>query len=243
MTTQPQGLQWMNRPEAILGCPPGLEYLSTLDQILVHQKVELLEVMTGWETKNKYSVKNSMGQQCYYAFEESETCHRLCCGSERGFVMHIVDNTNQEVLRAVRDFKCCVGCCCCVSGETCAYIIDVQSPVGVSIGRIIQLRSSWKPKYAVQNANHETMLVIEGPCCVCDGPCCTKDIPFKVFTADGSQQIGAISRQYAGFTQEMFTDATNFGITFPQDLDVKVKAIVLCATFLIDMMFFEYNED
>ena len=29
------------------GCPPGLQYLTMLDHILVHQQVELLEVFTG----------------------------------------------------------------------------------------------------------------------------------------------------------------------------------------------------
>lgn len=38
---QPQ--QWMARPEAIPGCPPGLEYLTQIDQLLVHQQIELLE--------------------------------------------------------------------------------------------------------------------------------------------------------------------------------------------------------
>ena len=37
----------------------------------------------------------------------------------------------------------------------------------------------------------------------------------------------------------MFTDADNFGINFPIDLDVKVKATLLGATFLIDFMYFE----
>lgn len=43
-------------------CPPGLEYLSTVDQLLVKQKVELLEVFTGFETNNRFVVKNSLGQ-------------------------------------------------------------------------------------------------------------------------------------------------------------------------------------
>ncbi len=29
--------------EKVPGCPPGLEYLTQIDQLLVHQAVELLE--------------------------------------------------------------------------------------------------------------------------------------------------------------------------------------------------------
>ena len=50
-------------------CPPGLEYLAQLDQILVHQKIELLEAFLGFETKNQYTVKNSMGQNIFHAKE------------------------------------------------------------------------------------------------------------------------------------------------------------------------------
>lgn len=30
-------------PQGPVNCPPGLEYLTMIDQLLVHQKVELLE--------------------------------------------------------------------------------------------------------------------------------------------------------------------------------------------------------
>lgn len=34
---------WMNLPQNTPNCPPGLEYLTMIDQLLVHQKVEVLE--------------------------------------------------------------------------------------------------------------------------------------------------------------------------------------------------------
>ena len=59
----------MQRPQPIPGCPPGLEYLITVDQILVEQVPSLLEAFTGWDTNNKYVVKNMAGQQIFYAME------------------------------------------------------------------------------------------------------------------------------------------------------------------------------
>ena len=36
--------QWMATPQQKpQGCPPGLEYMAQIDQLLVHQQVELLE--------------------------------------------------------------------------------------------------------------------------------------------------------------------------------------------------------
>ena len=43
MAAKPPDIPWMPAPQAPTGCPPGLEYLSQIDQLLVHQQVELLE--------------------------------------------------------------------------------------------------------------------------------------------------------------------------------------------------------
>ena len=66
-------------------CPPGLEYLTQIDQLIVKQKVELLEAFTGFETKNKYTIKNTMGQDVYKAKEDTDCCTRMCCGPARPF--------------------------------------------------------------------------------------------------------------------------------------------------------------
>ena len=50
-----------------LNCPPGLEYLTMIDQLIVKQKLEMLEAAAGvmgygLETANKYKIKNVLGQ-------------------------------------------------------------------------------------------------------------------------------------------------------------------------------------
>lgn len=36
-------MQWMPPPPVPANCPPGLEYLTQIDQLLIKQQVELLE--------------------------------------------------------------------------------------------------------------------------------------------------------------------------------------------------------
>ena len=95
MTQQPQAMGppgasggMMPAPQAAMvpaNCPPGLEYLTQIDQLIVKQKVELLEAFTGFETNNKYKIKNSMGQDVYKAEEDTDCCTRQCCGPSRPF--------------------------------------------------------------------------------------------------------------------------------------------------------------
>ena len=80
------------------------------------------------------------------------------------------------------------------------------------------------------------MLKIKGP--ICTWSLCG-DVSFDVLSADGGEKVGKITKQWTGLALEAFTDADNFGISFPMDLDVKIKATLLGAVFLIDFMFFE----
>lgn len=52
----------MTVPVGIPECPRGLEYLCTLDQLLVKQNHSLTEAMIGFEANNKYIIKNCLGQ-------------------------------------------------------------------------------------------------------------------------------------------------------------------------------------
>lgn len=221
---------WMQAPQGIPNCPPGLEYLAQIDQLLVRQKVELLEVLTDFETKNKYLVTNTLGQKVYFAGEESDCCSRNCCGPIRPFQMKIIDNFGQQVINLHRPLAC-QNCCfpCCLQS------MEISSPPGTIIGVVEQKWSIFTPKFVVKNASGDEMLRIEGPCCTCR---CCADVKFHVYSLSGTK-IGTISKQWTGIVKESLTDADNFGITFPADLDVKMKASLLGALFLIDMMYFE----
>ncbi|XP_053537934.1 phospholipid scramblase 1 isoform X2 [Ictalurus punctatus] len=212
-------------PQRPPGCPPGLEYLTQVDQLLVHQKVELIEAIFGWETNNQYVVKNNVGQQVLLAVEESDVCTRIVCCSGRSFTIHVRDNMGQEVLTLTRPLKCssCWFPCCLQE-------LEVQVPPGTAIGYVMQDWHPYLPKFTIRDERKRAVLRIVGPFCDCN---CCSDVVFKVTSLDEALVIGRISKQWAGLDTEMFTDADHFGVQFPMDLDVKIKAVVLAACFLI----------
>lgn len=240
ISNQPQGVvsgsDWVEAPRGQLRCPPGLEYLSMIDQLIVNQKVELLEAFIGFETQNKYAIRNTLGQKVYYAAEDSNCCARNCCGPIRPFEMTILDNYKNEVIHFHRPFACATCWFPC-----CLQTLEVSSPPGTIIGTVEQKWSILFPSFVVKNANGDVVLRIDGPFCTIS--CCCRDVVFNIFSADGKTKVGKIYKQWSGVIKEAFTDADNFGISFPIDLDVRTKATLLGALFLIDYMFFETTRE
>lgn len=55
-------------------------------------------------------------------------------------------------------------------------------------------------------------------------------------TINENLTIGKISKYWSGFVNNVFTNADNFGIHVPADLDVRVKASMIGACFLFVSM-------
>lgn len=224
---------WMPAPPPDPNCPPGLEYLCQIDQLLVHQQVELLEALIGYESNNKYEIKNSMGQRVFFAAEQNDCCTRNFCGAARSFAITIVDNSGREIIRLVRPYRCSACCFPC-----CLQKLEVQAPPGQVVGYVKQNWHPCLPKFTIQNESEEDILKLHGPCIPCS---CCSDVNFELKSLDEGSVVGKISKQWSGAVKEYFTDADNFGVQFPMDLDVKIKAVILGACFLIDFMFFEHT--
>ncbi|XP_064438704.1 phospholipid scramblase 3 isoform X4 [Mirounga angustirostris] len=116
----------------------------------------------------------------------------------------------QPLGRAAEDSNCCARLCC-----------GARRPLRVRV---------------VDPGDREVLRLLRPLHCGC--ACCPCDLQ-EVKTPDESRSVGRISKQWGGLFQEALTDAEDFGLQFPLDLDVRVKAVLLGATFLIDYMFFE----
>ncbi|XP_059169955.1 phospholipid scramblase 2-like [Physella acuta] len=217
--------------------PQGLEYLSKLNQVIIKQDVELLEAIVGFETQNSYKLFNSAGQQCYSAFEKSNCCARQCCGNNRCFEMIVTDNFNQMVFSVYRPYKFCKYHPCCACCGICQDDVRISAPDSSPLGKVHQRCSIIKPRYYVLDHNSQSQCEIVGPICQCT--LCCKSVEFTVRSIHDHKKIGAISKYRGDIIQELFTDADTFGVTFPIDLDVRTKATLIGAVFLIDFMFFE----
>ncbi|KAK3733958.1 hypothetical protein RRG08_024758 [Elysia crispata] len=232
------GFQPMAFPGQLTNVPAGLEYLAVVDQLIIKQEVSVFEILAGFEAKNKYRVLNSMNQQAYWAFEESDFCHRICCGPERGFTIHITDNSQQEVMSVVRDFRYCACCTLCADG-CCMYPIVIKDKFGQKLGMTRAMNFCCTPRLGIFDNDDQLLYEITGPCCPCQGPCCTGDVNYPITSAKDGQQVGNISKIWGGVMREAFTDSETFGVQFPMDLDVKHKALMIGAVFLVDFIIFE----
>lgn len=143
-----------------------LKHLSTIDEIFIYQKVDFLEVLTKYESNNKFTIKNSLGEKIFWAIEKNDCCTRNFCGSKRPTEIKIVDVTKNCVIKLKRPLRykgCCFPCF--------LQRMEIFSPPGILIGTIEQKWSVLKPSFSVHNSMDETVFNIQGPRCIWNCGC------------------------------------------------------------------------
>ncbi|KAK5638824.1 hypothetical protein RI129_013119 [Pyrocoelia pectoralis] len=221
-------------PQIRAPCPPGLEFLTVLDQLRIAQTEQTLEVFTGgYQTANKYVIKNIMEEIVYYGKEESDYCARNCCGPRRKLQVKIVDPTCRPVISVKRRFACQTCLCPCWLQK-----IEVSIPPGVAIGYVEQNWNPFYPSFIIKDSTDEPIMSIKGPFSTSSG-CCGRDVKFKIMSANGSVKMGKIYRHISGTAQDGVKEVDGVVVIFPMNLEECLKAILLGAAFLIDFMYFE----
>lgn len=232
VSSQSAPIIWMPGPTPMPSCPPGLEYLTQLDNIHVLQHFDPVEMITRFETNNKYDIKNNLGQMVYIVNEDTDDFIRNAYRTLRPFVLRVTDVMGREIMTMQRPFRCTCCCFCCPSTR---QELEVQCPPGVTVGFVTDHWNLCRAVYSIQNEKRETVLHVRGPCSTYG---CGSDSVFEVKSLDGVSSIGSIVRKWNGLMSAM-GNADHFDISFPVDLDVRMKAMIFGACFLIDFMYFE----
>ncbi|XP_046384266.1 phospholipid scramblase 1-like [Ischnura elegans] len=233
VANQPQsGIPWRDIADLLLDCPPGLEYLTTIDRITILQRKSMRKIFTGFQTLNIFTLFDASEEVIYRAEEESHVLMRCGLGFNRPYYTEIRDTDGNEVIHIYRRFAFSCYCCHCYRQE-----IEVSLPKGTLIGTVEQEWSLGIPKFIIRDISGDVILRIRGPYITF---CWHRsDVDFKVLLEDGKTKIGQISKENRGFTTEKVANADRFGIYFPINLDVRMKAILIAAAFLINSMYFE----
>ena len=195
-----------------------MEKLKSLNSLVVSQKKEWGEILSGFETKNKYVVSDETGKAMYYAAEEGGSILlRWFLKALRPFTLVVLTDSNQVLLRVKRPFRF-------FFHE--ADIVDYQDK---SLGVLRKRFSLLRRKYSVLDSTGKEIFQLFGPILK----------PWTFIIKNNDVEYGKITKKWSGLLKEGFTDADNFGVVFPKEWDVKLKALFLGAVFLIDFVHFE----
>uniref|UniRef100_A0A1I7TU50 Phospholipid scramblase n=2 Tax=Caenorhabditis tropicalis TaxID=1561998 RepID=A0A1I7TU50_9PELO len=230
ITTQP-GFQppqsgWMPLPQGFEEVPTGLEYLTYLDTVMIHNIRDPIG-----DRNKKYKLKNSNGEQVLFAFQKLN-----------GFItcdIHFINGQGIEVLTMKRETKYFLeGCYGWGSTIGChPFECTIRIP---SMGPpwIIRQRPQLKTtSYDVLDGDENAIFQIDGPCCCRLLGC--KDMEFQI--RKSNEMIGEITRKWTGFTAQV--DHGLYSVTFSSGLDVISKALLLSAAIFIDISEFPESQN
>lgn len=229
---------WMKRPHHAKRCFNGLEYLVDLESIFVKQVPNLPETLER-DIANCYFISNREGERIYYAYEISDAALRNSWGHRRPFNIVVFDQTSTEILNFYRPLACDHCCCPC-----CLQTIVVTTSEGVLLGKVRQPWQVLWPRLTIEDYRSNVIYNLNGPACTCSWcfccGCYNIDVEFFISTTRVRKAtVGRLTKYWTGFFEEALTDADNFGMRIPKDMNVEIKAVLLGACFLLDYMYFE----
>ena len=223
------------RVEAGQGAPGetrhmGLELRTALTGLLegsavtVRQQREWAEILVGWETRNRYEASDENGRLMLYIGETG-----------RGW--------ENALLRNFWPFRQ-VELECRTQGGTLALRltrpwtfffahVKVYAWDGRQLGYIQQRFRLFRRAFDLCTPAGVVMATLEGPAWK----------PWTFYIKQRGEEVATIRKQWSGLGTEMFTDSDNFGVEFKPGLtDARLRQMVLAATLMVDLCYFEKRE-
>lgn len=243
-TTQPKSYQWMPKPQSDSSVPAGLEYIASLNSVHLKQKIDTLEVLTGWQVKNKFRLTDPATGQVIGLFKEESDClQRNCCKNNRAFTAKIIDSQGATIFSLDRPLHCNCFCCPAANDGCCGQEITALDSSNQFLGKV-----TMKQQCAICVCCMDWMLNIAGEDGqvkwrlgnnLCSAICvCCDDKYLYVYDADGNQ-VSTVTKQWRGLATECCTPADSILVEFPAGMTVQEKATLIGAVLLSDYNLWE----
>jgi uncharacterized protein YxjI len=187
----------------------------------VRQKKEWGEILTGFETRNRYMVVGDNDEPLFFVGEVGEGVGaflmRMFLKAKRPFTLELKSPEGATLLRLKRPWHWWLS------------HMDVEDGEGRPLGSIQQRFAFFERLYDVVGASGEVLATLRGPVFK----------PWTFLLEQSGREVGKIQKQWSGLGKELFTSADNFGVTFADVGDARIRTLVVAATFLIDFVHFE----
>jgi hypothetical protein len=211
----------------------------------ISQRFELLEAVTGCETKNKYDIEGAAGGPMF-VHEESECMKRICCGPQRELTLFVHMGSNKEAPVIVKFHKDCHLDMDCPCLRPTMQVYDINDN---QLGRVHDPCNCCCLTSNAYDAQDNHLYQINGNPCqlgLCcrfpNGTACVCDVNFDITNMQNENAAhGQITKKWGGL-KEVCGTANNFEVVWPQGCDVNTKSLLLASVFLVDIQNFERSE-
>ena len=195
-----------------------MDELSVANTLVVSQKKEWGEIVSGFETKNRYVVLNELGNELYHAKEEGGSLLlRWFLKAFRPFTIVLTKGDGQPALRVERPFRFFF------------HEVDVRDARGKVLGTVVREFSWLHRLFRVSDAQGKEICRLYGPLFH----------PWTFEIRQNEREVGKITKKWSGLLKEGFTDTDNFAAVLPPGMSTEAKCVLLGAVFLIDFVYFE----
>lgn len=195
--------------------------LMNSKNLLIQQRRELAELI-GFETRNKYEIKDERNGTLAYAAEQGKGFWRLILrgylGHWRTFEIHFFDKNRQLVMIAKHPFRWFF------------QRLEIFNSDGECIGFLQQRFGILTKKFDVLSNCEQVAMEVRSPF-------------WRFWTfpfVRNGREIAFVRKKWSGLFSEALTDRDNFVVEIKdQSLSQKERQIILAAGLFIDLIYFE----
>lgn len=212
----------MNNPSQAL-LPP----LSSHDELIISQKIELAEALFNYESRNKYTIYSANRAPVAYAAEQGKgflaIFMRAMLRHWRTFEVHLFTPDRRMVANATHPFRW-------LWFNECLLVHDTQ---GTFLGAVQRRFSFISKVFDILSPTGDVLLSVKSPL--------WKPWTFE-FMSQGKRHA-IVEKKWSGMLKEMFTDTDNFRLGFDNpNLPNEVRWLLIAAAIFIDLQYFEDNQ-